>query len=210
MSDIRFYKVNDEYGNFSNFAPFLIFLDGESWPTVEHFFQASKFEDSMLKDRIKSLASPMQAAIEGRKKSHPLIPNWESIKEEVMLKALYAKFCQHPLLRKELLMTGVNRIVEHTDNDSYWGDGGDGSGKNRLGILLMTVRSSLRELNEDPEIVLPPWLAFPGTVQSDMFWRMGIGENYMYQWSRYYLSLIDQLSYRQSFPVPDKWQDFFD
>ena len=36
-------------------------------------------------------------------------------------------------------------LVEHTVNDHYWGDGGDGSGKNRLGQLLMQVRDELRD-----------------------------------------------------------------
>lgn len=29
--------------------------------------------------------------------------------------------------------------------DRYWGDGGDGSGKNMLGKILMRVRDNLRE-----------------------------------------------------------------
>lgn len=33
--------------------------------------------------------------------------------------------------------------VEH---DSYWGDGGDGSGKNRLGVLLQKLREELKSL----------------------------------------------------------------
>jgi len=47
-------------------------------------------------------------------------------------------------LREILLGTGDAKLVEHTENDSYWGDGGDGSGKNRLGILLMRLRDELR------------------------------------------------------------------
>jgi predicted NAD-dependent protein-ADP-ribosyltransferase YbiA (DUF1768 family) len=31
-----------------------------------------------------------------------------------------------------------------TENDSYWGDGGDGSGRNMLGQVLMRVREELR------------------------------------------------------------------
>jgi hypothetical protein len=37
---ITFYSVRDEYGCFSNFAPFPIQLGGKTWPTSEHFFQA--------------------------------------------------------------------------------------------------------------------------------------------------------------------------
>jgi predicted NAD-dependent protein-ADP-ribosyltransferase YbiA (DUF1768 family) len=43
-----------------------------------------------------------------------------------------------------LLSTGHETIVEHTANDDYWGDGGDGSGRNRLGLLLMELREILR------------------------------------------------------------------
>ena len=43
-----------------------------------------------------------------------------------------------------LLGAGDARIVEHTANDAYWGDGGDGSGKNMLGQILMRVREELR------------------------------------------------------------------
>jgi predicted NAD-dependent protein-ADP-ribosyltransferase YbiA (DUF1768 family) len=40
--------------------------------------------------------------------------------------------------------TGDATLIEHTANDSYWADGGDGSGKNMLGIILMEVRNKLR------------------------------------------------------------------
>ncbi len=35
------------------------------------------------------------------------------------------------------------RLVEHTNNDVFWGDGGDGSGHNMLGRLLMELRAEL-------------------------------------------------------------------
>ena len=57
-----------------------------------------------------------------------------------MRNGLRLKFTQHPALLELLLSTGTKKIVEHTVNDSYWGDGGDGSGKNRLGAILMELR----------------------------------------------------------------------
>jgi predicted NAD-dependent protein-ADP-ribosyltransferase YbiA (DUF1768 family) len=48
--------------------------------------------------------------------------------------------------RSVRLGTGDARLVEHTANDSYWADGGDGSGLNRLGEVLMSVREELRRL----------------------------------------------------------------
>lgn len=100
-------------------------------------------------------------------------------------------------------------LLNHTSNDSYWGDGGDGSGKNMLGRLLVEVREELKSINPDSDIVLPPWLAFPEIDQHDMFWRMGLGENYMYVWSRYYLALENKSNYHKYFPVPESWRGFF-
>ena len=56
-----------------------------------------------------------------------------------------AKFAQHPDIRAVLLSTGDERLVEHTSSDSYWGDGGDGTGNNMLGKILMEIRERLRD-----------------------------------------------------------------
>ena len=48
-----------------------------------------------------------------------------------------------PGLRAALLDTGSLILVEHTANDRYWGDGGNGTGQNRLGRLLMELREQL-------------------------------------------------------------------
>jgi ribA/ribD-fused uncharacterized protein len=61
-----------------------------------------------------------------------------------MHEVVLAKFTQHPSLRELLLSTGDALLVEHTAHDSYWGDGGNGSGKNLLGQILMRVREQLR------------------------------------------------------------------
>ena len=56
------------------------------------------------------------------------------------------KFSQNPEIAKELLATGDAILIEHTRNEAYWADGGDGSGKNKLGLLLMQVREELKNL----------------------------------------------------------------
>ena len=99
-----------------------------------------------IQEKIRQIASPMDAALEGRDRQNPLIPDWEKVKDEVMLQALRMKFNQHPEIAKGLLATGDAILIEHTQNDAYWADGGDGSGKNRLGLLLMQVREELKNL----------------------------------------------------------------
>ena len=144
MKEIKFYKVNDDYGFMSNFAPYS-FSDGSKiWPTSEHYFQAQKFLVPEIQEKIRQIVSPMDAAIEGRNRQNPLRPDWEEVKDEVMLQALRMKFSQNPEIAKELLATGDAILIEHTRNDDYWADGGDGSGKNKLGLLLMQVREELK------------------------------------------------------------------
>jgi ribA/ribD-fused uncharacterized protein len=142
---IYFYSPGALYGEFSNFAPYAIKLDGKRWPTTEHFFQASKFEDPKHRDAIRRARTPGIAARMGRSRKKPLRRDWEAVKDHVMRRAVLAKFTQHPELRDLLLSTGEARLVEHTSRDRYWGDGGDGSGKNMLGRILMEVREQLGE-----------------------------------------------------------------
>lgn len=145
MEAVNFYRTSDAFGEFSNFAAFPIVVDGLTWPTSEHYFQAQKFEDESYRTQIRETKSPMIAARLGRSRAQKLRADWESAKDEVMYKALLAKVSQHASLRGLLLSTGEATLVEHTENDSYWGDRGDGSGKNMLGQLLMRVRAQLRE-----------------------------------------------------------------
>ena len=97
-----------------------------------------------IQEKIRQIVSPMDAALEGRNRQNPLRPDWEEVKDEVMLQALRMKFSQNPDIAKELMATGDAIIIEHTRNDAYWADGGDGSGKNKLGLLLMKVRKELK------------------------------------------------------------------
>ena len=142
---IEFYGVTDEYGWCSNFAPFPIQVRGKRWPTSEHFFQARKFEDAESQEEIRQAKTPMIAARMGRDRKRKLRRDWESVKVAVMREALQAKFQQHEDLARQLLATGEAKLVEHTQNYDYWGDGGDGRGQNMLGRLLMEVREELRQ-----------------------------------------------------------------
>lgn len=141
---ILFYRVNDRYGIFSNFYKCGFFIDGKYWPTAEHFFQAQKFNDEALREKIRKLSSPMDAAILGRDRANTLRDDWEGVKDNIMRLAVMEKFKQNDEARDILLATNDLVLVEHTKNDSYWGDGGDGSGKNMLGNILMETRNILR------------------------------------------------------------------
>ncbi|CAF4229387.1 unnamed protein product, partial [Adineta steineri] len=64
MSDtsIYFYRRNEPFGEFSNFSISPIELDGYTWPTTEHYFQAQKYISNETHfQNILQLATPREA-----------------------------------------------------------------------------------------------------------------------------------------------------
>lgn len=146
---IKFYNRGEPYYEFTNFYEVVVEIDGKHWPTTEHYFQAQKFVGTPILETIRMLSRPREAFNISRdpRYSRWRRPDWEEVKEDVMYKALQAKFSQHRDLRQQLLKTGDRDLIEHSPHDSYWGDGGDGTGKNRLGELLMRLRKEMKANN---------------------------------------------------------------
>eukprot|EP00731_Ephydatia_muelleri_P002175 Em0001g2175a len=143
---IRFYNRDDPYYEFTNFYECAISIDGKKWNTSEHYFQAQKFVGTPYMEVVRNMQRPRDAFDLSRDPSVSpwLRSDWEEVKLNVMYKALLVKFSQHEDLKTILLDTGNRELIEHTSNDSYWGDGGDSRGQNNLGKLLMRVREVLR------------------------------------------------------------------
>ncbi len=141
---ISFYSTRDAYGCFSNFSAHGIDLKGTWWPTSEHYFQAQKFAGTAHEELIRLAKTPKQAAEMGRDRDRPLRADWEQIKDEIMREAVRQKFLTHDDIRKTLLDTDDEELIEATTNDYYWGCGTNGTGKNMLGKILMEVRAELR------------------------------------------------------------------
>ena len=144
-SRINFYEETGTYGCFSNFYMTPFNYAGVDWKTSEHAFQGMKFEGTVHMNSVANLSYPGEAAQVGRDRSLPLRSDWEEVKDRIMEEVLYAKFKQNLEIRRVLLSTAGKMIVEHTVNDAYWGDAGDGSGKNMLGKTLMKVREALAD-----------------------------------------------------------------
>lgn len=144
---VRFYHSDQPWGELSNFSHHAVFIDGLMWPTTEHYYQAQKFKEKEHQELIRCASTPMLAKSKAYKIPDQFAKNdWVAIRESVMLRALRAKFTQHPDLANKLLISGERIIIEFTNNDEFWGDPGNGSGQNKLGQLLMQVR---KELNYD-------------------------------------------------------------
>ena len=145
-TQINFWGHKQEYYPFSNFCPAeFVDLAGRRWPTSEHYYQAKKFQDKELQEKVRLSGQPRNAANMGRDTSLPLRKDWEEVKELAMWNALCYKFDQHEDLRYILLQTGTMDLVEDSPIDYYWGCGKDRSGRNRLGVLLMRLRHEIRQ-----------------------------------------------------------------
>lgn len=71
--------------------------------------------------------------------------DWDKVKIPIMYKIVSIKFTHNQRLQNKLLDTEDKLLIEHTNRDAFWGDGGDGNGKNKLGQVLMRVRKDILE-----------------------------------------------------------------
>jgi N-glycosidase YbiA len=142
---IYFYSSTDDYGCFSNFSSHGFGLDGKYWPSSEHYFQAMKFKGTKHEEDVRKAKTPKEAARRGRDRKRPLSKKWESSKDQVMYRAVLKKFESHDDIARVLISTGAEKLVENAPGDYYWGCGANGTGKNRLGQILMKVREELKQ-----------------------------------------------------------------
>lgn len=134
-------RFDGEYAFLSNYSASPFRVDYVLFPTMEHYFQANKADNQNDYLRIAYAPTPGEAKRLGRKIQ--LRPDWEKIKDNIMLTGLRKKFAD-PELRNLLLATGDEELVEGNYwRDTYWGVC-NGVGQNKLGKLLMQVREEIK------------------------------------------------------------------
>lgn len=121
-----------------------VFMHGREWRTAEHAYQAAKFTQEDIVERIATAKSPYDAKDYAKIYFLCRDSNWSSRKVAVMRRILFAKADQHEVVRKVLLESGNRQIVEDSSEDAFWGRGPDFNGKNQMGQLWQEVRQSLR------------------------------------------------------------------
>jgi len=156
---LYFGRDREQFGFLSHFHPAAIGLDGEVWPTVEHYYQFQKSPEPAYRQAIreartpgmaKRLAAPPQAPRRVsaqswfRKNGVPPRPDWHEVKLGIMRRADRAKFTQHRDLAERLLATGEAELVEDSSSEPFWGVGPEGRGGNWAGRVLMEIREELR------------------------------------------------------------------
>jgi ribA/ribD-fused uncharacterized protein len=159
---VLFYGPDESKGphrNFSNMSQHPIEIDGVTYSTVEHYFQAMKaktFNDEEMYEKIMKSKTPKAAKAAGKLVKNFVTETWEGARDSIMEKALRAKFVQHPVLRTQLLETGDHIIGEANARDMYWGIGtgiesdkakkpSKWRGLNKLGKALMKLRETFKK-----------------------------------------------------------------
>lgn len=137
--------LENRFMDLSPFSAHRIEIWGESFPTFEHAYQASRIKPGPERDAIKNAASPMDAWREGQKhKNNPDLQVQDFDKDAVVEELFRAKLTQHPDIRAVLNASGDRELQKVYDTDYYWGTGADMSGENRMGKLWMKLRDELR------------------------------------------------------------------
>lgn len=145
----RIDQFKGEFKFLSNFWSSAVRLDSDefpdTYPTVEHAFQAAKTLSRRERREVREAATPELAKLLGRQVT--LRPAWDMIKLNVMRDLIWQKFTIDTDLRARLLATEDAELVEgNTWGDRYWGvDLETGAGENMLGKVLMAVREKIRK-----------------------------------------------------------------
>lgn len=164
--EIKFYYPTMPYFEFTNFWPGdPVLIDGKSWPTTEHYYQAQKFvgENEYIQEIIRNMATPDEVfklanTRDGTEKDK-IRKDWNDILVDVMRKAVKAKFEQYPDLMEVLKSTKDSELIEWSKHDAFWGVANktrDGYTavtplNNWLGKLLMEVRDGVQKYVYNPK-----------------------------------------------------------
>jgi ribA/ribD-fused uncharacterized protein len=141
----EFYWLDNMYLVSINWSRNVVFT------STEQGFVYFKTIDLILREEILTIKDPYAAKAFGR--SMPMRPDWDDIKYGVMYELVDQKFYQHMDLRKKLLATGNQPLLEgNTWHDNTWGDCFcqqcmNVRGDNFLGKTLMSIRAKYREKN---------------------------------------------------------------
>lgn len=137
-------------------APFT--LNGKNFTNSEQYMMYQKavvFGDTETAEKILASDSPREVKALGRQVKNYNDTVWNGLRQLVVYDALMAKFSQNEDLKKQLLATGDDILVECNGEDNIWAihmyednpdvqDISKWKGQNLLGFTLMRVRENLK------------------------------------------------------------------
>lgn len=141
MTDAQIVRFRGPHRFLSNFHPSPVRFEDNTYPTVEHAYQAAKTLDASARESIRLCHTPGEAKRLGQRVS--IRPEWEEVKVGIMDAMLRQKFAD-PELWTKLAATRPAVLIEGNDwGDEFWGctlHDDRWVGHNWLGRLLMSIR----------------------------------------------------------------------
>lgn len=145
QTDAIYFSRSDVLQDFGTFSRHSFLLEELEWPSVEHYYQAMKFDEPRYRERIRQADHPKTARKLGRTWWQRRRQGWKQMKVTVMTRGVYIKCRTYPEIAKALLATAQKPLVENSNYDYFWGCGRDRRGANKYGKVLMNVREKLRQ-----------------------------------------------------------------
>lgn len=151
---INGFAPNTDAYVFSNFGPGSCIVDGVTYRSGEHGFNAAKTLDLAIREHIGAVPTPREAKRLGSRGGivTELRPGWDkTVRYEVMDQIVSSKFWPGSSAADTLLAIGDELLLEtNTWHDQHWGDCVCDThkmwpGRNELGKALMRHRAVLRE-----------------------------------------------------------------
>lgn len=131
----------DQYEKFlATFSAHAIEVDSVLYPTVEHAYQVSRYDDEGIREEIHSAKSPYLAWEISQKYKSQQLPDFDARKATVMERLCRVKLEQQADV-KAALIASENDVIVKNFPDPFWGIGKDGIGKNTMGIIWMKLRA---------------------------------------------------------------------
>ena len=129
--------------------------------------KARAFADYYTLEKIMAEKEPKKIKALGRKVTPFDGKVWDEVKHTLILNGNYAKFTQNQELRRFLLATGDQVLVEASPYDTIWGvglgpddprvqDPAQWRGQNLLGFALMEVRDEIRRVYANAHLCCDP------------------------------------------------------
>jgi ribA/ribD-fused uncharacterized protein len=137
-------------------------VDGDQYASAEHYMMAEKarlFGDEDMRGQILATDDPSQAKRLGRRVRGFDEATWETARFALVTAGNLAKFEQNLPLRRHLLATGDDVLVEASPTDCIWGiglaatdpratDPSAWRGINLLGFALVAARARLQATSQ--------------------------------------------------------------
>lgn len=136
------YDENEPLGTYSDHS---FELEGRSWPTVEHYYEAMKYADIEYQETIRKSESPAKANELGHDRKQKRVKDWKENRMLMMIRAVYTKCKTYPYIAERLIETGNDMLMENSQYDYFWGCGRDRLGSNTYGKVLINIRKKLQE-----------------------------------------------------------------